>query len=112
MSWSKHFPDFGTMPQPVLDALARGEIRDVSYRNDVCPSFIRSCDWAVVDAAGEVIVPRLWVDYEEPQKREYSEVKRCMVIAADGSTPVAETDDIAEALRTLMAQPKIEGGAL
>lgn len=112
MSWSTDFPDFGALPQPILDAVARREIIDISYGNDACPCFIRSSDDARLNEVGWASghMPLLWVDFEDPEERETDWEKRCTVVGADYSE-IVNTDDAAEALRVLMAQPQVEGGA-
>jgi hypothetical protein len=50
-TWSSEFPDF------VLDVIVPSDFKDISWHNDVCPSF----------AAHGL---RLWIDYKDPGMRE------------------------------------------
>ena len=65
MSYRTEFPDF------VLDVEIPEGFTDESWRNDVCPRFDKQLpngSWLV-----------LWVDYLDPNDREYTKEKRFAV---------------------------------
>lgn len=99
--WKAHFPDYDSLPPLIRDLRDRGVLRDVSYRNDVCPSFIHENDYFRMDSDGSVENIRcLWVDYADPRKRENPEQKRYVVQrVSDGAT--LETDDETAAIDAL-----------
>jgi hypothetical protein len=108
VSWHFEFPNFGIMPQAILDALARGEIDDVSWGNDACPCFVRKADVPTIDSKGTAsgYVPVLWVEREDPTKREMTDVKRFVVVDVS-TTNQRNTDDAEEALKWLREMPAV-----
>ena len=85
----KEFPDYGTM-----DVSAPEGFKDSSWHNDICPSF--------TNEAKNLII---WVDYADPEKREYPLTWRFMLcsIDADGicSVVIAESDSWADILAAI-----------
>jgi hypothetical protein len=86
--WMREFPRFPYEDMPAIPA----GWRDLSWHNDVCPSFL-----AHVFPNGDIL--RVWVDWADPSKRELS-VKRFSLIRADAELqplndgwPLCETDD-------------------
>lgn len=79
MAYRDEFPDFDfDVPAIVTGAWA---FEDVSWRQDVCPSFV--CDVFV-----------LWLDYADPQKRERPEGPHFVLMCED--VVMLETDDFAD----------------
>ena len=81
------FPDYPIISLPDLEGW-----EDMSWRNDVCPSFWRN-DFLV------------WIDYPDPREREDFEGCRFIVCRLDfdgcllvGSATLLETDDWTEVL--------------
>lgn len=62
------------------------EFTDISYRNDVCPSFVHAAD--------EEAYLRLWVEHPDVSKREDTDSKRYAIQSEEWF----ETDDLSEAL--------------
>lgn len=89
MTYRTEFPDFD------LDVAIPASFEDVSWHNDAAPCWI--------SAARRLA---LWVDYADPDKREFPEVSRFVLtkVDADGQHAdgvVLETDDYSEVLRHL-----------
>jgi hypothetical protein len=104
--WRKEFGDEWAVPTQVLDLVARGELVDHSWHNDVCPSFVtRAVDQS--DAwLGDGRGVRLWIDHPDPERRELPHADRYFVTAGDGSDQgLYSGDDLDEALRVLRATP-------
>lgn len=90
------------MPEAISARLSDGTLRDLSWRNDGCPAFCRTEDYAIIDARGSADDIRvLWCDYADISLREFPETRRFRVYI-DGVSLI-ETDDIAEAMRVLFA---------
>jgi hypothetical protein len=108
-AWDRQFPDFDELPPLVAELRHKGELLDISYRNDACPSFIRPQDRETLDAEGSAEnIDVLWVNYADPAKREFPETKRFLVSRISAFTAF-ETDDEAEAIaRLLHRQPPAE----
>ena len=68
MSFKEEFPDFDPADMPAIPA----GFDDVSWHNDMCPSFLN-------ERAGLII----FVDYAEPAKREFPECPRFSVATWD-----------------------------
>lgn len=92
MTWRDAFgPEFD-VPAEVESAVASGAIIDVSYKNDVCPSFSLD-DGAMV---------RLWVEHPDVAQRETGETDgRFMVVGAWDVECRYIGDDIGAAIRAL-----------
>jgi len=87
------------MPQPILDALDAGTLVDISWHNDVCPSFVRAGDEELDSAT------RLWVSPANPEDREYPEFKHFGVYDHSGNgRSIIETDDVEIALAHLLKE--------
>jgi hypothetical protein len=108
----KVFPDFGPLP-PIVDAMLRaGKLVDISYGNDLCPSFILTKDEATVDAEGSSEnVAVLFVDYEDPDQREYHNEPRFQVGIQSPHRYVSTNDEL-EAIRLLYAYSEAETAKL
>lgn len=89
--YTVEFPDFGSMPAEVAAAVASGILLDVSWGQDACPSFVRTCDRAT--QADDC--PRLWVGHEESAQREEPGARRAVAL------PVARVEDATAHLATL-----------
>jgi len=91
MSYKEEFPDFGK-----LDVEIPKGFEDISWHNDVCPSFYNE-EYGV----------RLWVDYKLPQQREMPERYRFALTATDEhgefTSGIYETDSYEEILKELEA---------
>lgn len=77
MSYKTEFPDF------VLDVEIPEDFADQSWHNDVCPRFdkqLQNGTWLV-----------LWVDYLDPNDREYTKEKRFAVALNDDEYTYVET---------------------
>lgn len=83
------FPDI-EMPEAILELVKDGTLKDMSWHNDVAPSF------EVGD--GSIV---LWVDHQDPSKRELAPCKRFALYGDDDfdeSELLFETDDPKELL--------------
>lgn len=79
--YAMEFPDF---PESDMVAIPEG-FRDISWRNDACPNFMND--------AGDLLI---FVDYANPDNREYVNTKRFTLSSyddANGITPIIETDN-------------------
>lgn len=70
-SWKLEFPDM-----PTLGILIPSDYDDASWKNDVCPHFLK--EFGIGSERWQV---QLWVDYEKPSDRELSG-KRYRIYAA------------------------------
>ncbi len=87
MTYSDQFPEF------VLDVTIPEGWHDVSWRNETCPC------WEVGERDGYTF--RVWVDYADPEQREFPETKRFLLAPIfDGNIldDIIETDDWDELL--------------
>jgi len=98
------FPDFGTLPPEVSDLLANGILHDISWHDDTCPSFIRTKDKPKADELGNDRVWSLWVDFADPEDREFPEWPRFRVCAPAFDGDAFCTDNAADALAYLLHQ--------
>lgn len=108
MSYSTEFPTFRSLPPLVAAMLAKGELADLSWHNDACPSFVRACDAATVNTEGSAErVPVLYVDYADPAERENPEQARFVVTGPSFAVEQAclETDSEADAIARLLSYP-------
>ena len=92
----KEFPEI-TIPDCIRLAYHKGLIVDVSWHNDVAPSF------CLPHRAVDCEMPRLWVSHEDPKQREADDYPHYAVYLADGEA-LYEGDDAEEALHTLLTQ--------
>ncbi len=83
-------PEFHPIPDEVLALVAAGEAVDMSWHNDVCPSF----GIEVMDGDSSL---RLWVDAVSVNDRECGNETRFTVCLDDGTVLVV-TDDVAAAV--------------
>ena len=90
MSYQSAFGDSFAVPAEVTDTLT-----DISYRNDIAPSFTLQ---ALMERFPDDDKVRLWVDHPDAAEREYPENPRYFV-TVDAFAVAVQTDDLAEALR-------------
>jgi hypothetical protein len=84
MVYATAFPDYPAASMPNVPV----GFYDGSYRNDVCPRFISDDDRVSI-----------WVDYPDPDAREFSLVRQYRVtLASIDDGIVLETDDWLEAV--------------
>lgn len=76
MSFQHQFPEFDAATLPTIPSTWT----DLSWRNDVCPS------WAI----GKV---RVWVDFANPEEREFEDVNRFRVTDEDVAEILFESND-------------------
>lgn len=94
MSWKTEFGDDYKVPTVISSFL-----KDESYRNDACPSFVTSdCER---DEDGEARY-KLWVEHPDPDKREF-DGPRLIVSDRDTATDLYAGESPEEALRALRA---------
>lgn len=92
--WEKEFPDF---PASDIPAIPEG-FEDVSWHNDSCPSFLN-------EAAGLII----FVEREDPEEREFTEVTRFNLCGWDQGTAelLLGSEDFEDILKALPGRPGI-----
>lgn len=94
------FPDYLPESLPAIPA----DWKDVSWRNEACPSF------AFMEGAegdSNHTLARVWIDYADATEREFPEMKRFNVTFEGGigdSVPTLATDDWAEVLAYVEAR--------
>lgn len=93
MTFHIEFPDFPADEMPEVPA----SFDDVSWHNDACPSFVS-------DALGL----QIFIDYKDPNQREFPETERFSVQSQDHgvevSGPSLATDDWSEVLAFIAAR--------
>jgi hypothetical protein len=72
--WKQEFPEFGEM-----DVVIPEGFEDASWRNEPCPCFVNSA----LDAC-------LYVEFRNPEAREFPEVKRFMLIEMEKGQHIGE----------------------
>jgi hypothetical protein len=99
MIWEDEFPSSFRVPWPIEALVMRGILEEMSWRNDPAPSFgarLRDRRWA-----------RLWTEHPDPECRKRWPFRFILMIQSDPSSTagemLAETDDLAEALRRIEA---------
>ncbi len=98
MGWvSEHGRQF-RVPMAILEHVRAGTLRDLSWHNDMCPSF------GVTRADGTERA-NVWVDHPQPLERECAGSMRfCVSVYDESGDPlggVYEGDDVEDALRAL-----------
>lgn len=94
-SYQTEFPDFGDLPPLVAARLSAGHLVDLSWSQDICPSFCTPHSDQVMN--GEINnVPVLWVDYADPAQREFGAGMQRFGVALNGMS--TSFDSEAEAL--------------
>jgi hypothetical protein len=91
-TYRDEFPTF-----PALDVAIPAGFVDVSWHNDVCPSFL--------DESRRM---KLWIDFPESEMREFPDGKRLTLTRVDENDEeetIIHTDDYAEVLRAIDAVP-------
>lgn len=82
------------------------DLVDISWHNDAMPSFVRR---EAFDPNGDLPegFVRLWVDYEDPARSEFSDWpgRHRYAVCVDGAEPIYEGEDMGAALKALL-----EGG--
>jgi hypothetical protein len=94
MEYREQFPDFDDVDNEAKELIALG-FRDISWRNDACPCFIRS-------------PLMLWFNFKEPKQREFRGGKRFEVYPLDfdeapTGPALCATDDFKELVAWLKA---------
>ena len=100
--WKKeHGPDY-EVPGVIDFMVKQGVLTDMSWHNDVCPSF------GVDDHKNSQRGVRLWVDHPITFERETGNKRFAITKGEYGSEHEfeLETDDLVEALETLVKQAK------
>ena len=87
-TWLNQFGADYAVPAEVTGMLA-----DVSWGNDMCPSFCWREDTQTEPGAV------LWVDHPEPAQREVEGY--CRFVITKNGEPICSTDDLAEALQCM-----------
>lgn len=77
MGWQNEFPDFPATGIPDLPSYWS----DSSWRNDICPSF---AFLEAQDGDTNFTLARVWIDYPDPESREFSGMPRYCVTFEDG----------------------------
>lgn len=92
--WEAEFGAAYAVPDEIRALANAGKLEDISWHNDVCPSF------SVAD--GSV---KLWVDHPEREQRECTPVNRFTVClydeGGDWLTDALRTDDVGEVIAYL-----------
>ncbi len=100
------FPDFGDLPALIAARLAAGQLHDLSWHNDNCPSFCTPRGDSVIDRTGDgADVPILWVDYADPLQRELGPESFRFGVAFKGN--FFPTNEESEALAKLDALERL-----
>lgn len=110
MAWKNEFALDYAVPPQVEALVAQGKLHDMSWHNDVCPSFAdRPGDTAGLSVKGTRV---LWVDHPDEDRREMP-VRRFSVTTMDEEWQVKDTiyegDDIDAALAVILVTPEILG---
>jgi len=92
MTIATDFPDYPASELPLIPA----HWRDVSWRNDACPS------WAV---AGLVI----YVDYAAPAAREWPDCERFHITLGETGESLFATDNWADVIEFVAAEETADG---
>jgi hypothetical protein len=97
MSWFDEFESYYEIPGIIPFLIRKGILKDLSWHNDVAPSF------GVVQDDGSDI--RIWVDHPFKSHRQYQEA-RFMITVTEKEDSVFSfyTDDLEEALETLFSK--------
>ncbi len=70
--WKQEFSGSYDIPRQIEDKVDTAEYEDISWHNDVCPSFVCTAT-----------MRRLWVEHPEPQMREWDAMPRYAVFQMD-----------------------------
>ncbi len=107
--WRKEFGVSWSVPARVDDLVDKGDLVDMSWHNDVAPSFITKsvAESKAWEDDGRGV--RLWVDHPVRTLREHEDGSRYFVAAGDGGENDVRYagDDLDEALRVLMSIPPV-----
>lgn len=91
---TNQFGDFDNLEafREIEGELAPYDFIDLSWGNDVCPSI------AMLDPQGEDVVVRIWVDYKNPDLREFGnsapQFLMCVDCNNDSERGHTATDDV------------------
>lgn len=91
--WLREFGRGHAVPQLLDELVQGGELADMSWHNDICPSFAITARTADADA------PRLWVEHREPERRERPGCR--YVVDGRDEEPAYAGDDLFDALSAL-----------
>ena len=99
MTWKQEFGKPYEVPEEIDALVASGELLDLSWHNDISPSFGRMRD---CDANGEWFdAPRLFVDHVEDVLREHGRGSSRFSVFDSEWNDLYYGDDLAEALVAL-----------
>lgn len=85
------------IPAKILELVGTGEIEDMSWHNDQCPSFGR-----MVERDGRQVEARVFVDHPQPRSRDMGGLRFAVTLTVDGEAHEDEvTDDVDEAISLL-----------
>lgn len=102
MSWSQEFSPEYQVPAEIESLHQQGLAEDMSWHNDVCPSFGGYVKAPISPAQDGEYEVRIWVDHPDPNKREIPTNPRFLVtyMASDGGDMevLANTDSVQEAI--------------
>lgn len=100
MSHQEEFSPAYAVPVALDQLVHRDLLRDTSWHNDACPSFVVAQDHLVRD---EEYLAVLWVEHPDPAQRESGAPRRFFVTNGP-NPPIVETDNLVEALHALARQ--------
>lgn len=92
--WTKEFGRRFAVPDIVGNVLV-----DVSYGNDSAPSFCFRRMTEAELAIGEIVIPRLWVNHPDPERRDFPGENRYQVTILDEM--IWEGGDVTTAMTVL-----------
>lgn len=97
-TWKTEFDTGYSVPAEICQLVDSGQLEDVSWHNDTCPSFARA------DVPVEDKDLRLWVDHANPYQREVETNNRFTVTVQgdDYYHCLYDGDDVSEALRAFL----------
>lgn len=94
--WSAEFDASYAIPAEILALVQSGEVTDLSWHNDACPSF-------GLHSPGDDHEIKVWVEHPEVAQREGVSKCRFLVWSADAGDHL-DTDDVHEAIRVLRVE--------
>ena len=91
-TWRAEFGPQYDVPQEILDMVSKGVLKDSSWHNDLCPSFMTPDEKL-----------QIWVEHPDENEREMSGPRFGVTRFRDdgNSDDLASTDDLQEALSVL-----------
>lgn len=95
VKWREEFGEAYAVPAEIT---SDARLVDVSWRNDVCPSFIAAEDLDAWDS--ESVTLRLWVEHPDPEQRAWEGPR--YVVTREDDNDVHRGDDAAAAVDALL----------